>query len=84
MATHWAIDGHLGLELLDKFFEYLAAELEGKAENVKDLKWGDEIAQLPPAISSVIAPEYCGEVAPPLPQAGSMPVSLARDDEISL
>ena len=74
-VTHWTIDVGLVFPLMDKFFEYLIAELEERAGNIKEPPWGDEIAQLPPSISAVIAPPYRGEVIPPMP-TDSMPVSV--------
>ncbi|KZP30534.1 hypothetical protein FIBSPDRAFT_926383 [Athelia psychrophila] len=72
-TTHWAIDGPIGLQLSEKFFEYLAAELEGKAGNIEELPWGEEIVQLPPSMAAVIAPPYRGEVAPPPLQMDGIP-----------
>ncbi|KZP30497.1 hypothetical protein FIBSPDRAFT_884044 [Athelia psychrophila] len=68
MATHWALDGTIGVLLADRILEYLVAELEGRAENVEELPWGKEIVQLPPSMAAVSAPQYRGEVAPPPPQ----------------
>ncbi|KZP09123.1 hypothetical protein FIBSPDRAFT_938641 [Athelia psychrophila] len=77
-GVHWASDGHLALDILDKLSEYLAVELEGKSNNIEELPWGEEIPQLPPSIFAVISPEYRGEVAPPLPQLAGTPNFFRR------
>jgi hypothetical protein len=64
-APHWVIDGHLSLPLLDKFLEYFVAEVEGKAERVDGLKWGDETRRLPPALIEAISEKYRGNHASP-------------------
>ncbi|KAF7968138.1 hypothetical protein HWV62_31760 [Athelia sp. TMB] len=76
-VTHWTIDVGLVFPLMDKFFEYLVAELEERPGDIKELPWGDEIPQLPPSISAVIAPPYRGEVIPPMP-TDNMPSLFCR------
>jgi hypothetical protein len=43
---HWVIDGHLSLPLLNKFLEYFAAELEGKAERVDGARYARQLETL--------------------------------------
>jgi hypothetical protein len=64
LATHWAIDAHLSLPLLDKFLEFFVAEVEGKAPEVDELKWGDETKRLPPALIEAVAEPYRAEMRP--------------------
>lgn len=54
IAAHWAVDGAFALSLFDKFFEFLIAELEGTAQPLEDLTWGEETARLPPALVEAI------------------------------
>lgn len=61
---------------MDKFVEYLSAELQGKTNDIEKIAWGEEIVQLPPSILMAIAPPYRGEVAPPLPQLVGTPVRI--------
>ena len=64
LATHWAIDAHLSLPLLDKFLEFFVAELEGKAPEVDGLNWGEETKRLPPALIEAVAEPYRSEIQP--------------------
>jgi hypothetical protein len=43
---------------LDKFLEFFIAEIEGKAQRVDELQWGDETKRLPPALVEAIAEKY--------------------------
>jgi hypothetical protein len=58
LASHWAIDAHLILPLLNKFLEYFVAEVEGEAGRVEELKWGVETKRLPPALIEVVSEKY--------------------------
>ena len=84
LATHWAINAHLVLPLLDKFFEYFVAEVEGRTQHVDELKWGDETKRLPPALAEVIAEKYrqnpkqpVSQMGPPVEQPVAVPVRSA-------
>jgi hypothetical protein len=79
LAAHWVIDGHLSLPLLDKFIEYFVAEVEGKAEHVDELKWGEETKRLPPALVEAVAEKYRIKPAEPpvAAQPAPAPVRLA-------
>jgi len=46
---HWLADGRAGLTALDVFLVNLRQELLGITESPTSLKWGEEIARLPPA-----------------------------------
>jgi len=69
LAPHWVIDAHLFFQLLDKYLEYFVAEVEGKAERVDGLKWGDETKRLPPALIEAISDKYCGNPKAETPAA---------------
>ena len=58
LACHWAIDARLVLPLLDKFLTYFVAEVEGKSQPLEELKWGDEIKRLPPALIEALDEKY--------------------------
>jgi len=76
LAPHWVIDGHLALPLLDKFIEYFVAELEGKAQRLDELAWGDETKRLPPALVEAIADKYRENVVPQTgPPAAEQPAT---------
>jgi hypothetical protein len=57
-AVHWAIDAHLSLPLINKFLEYFVAEIEGKAQPVDELTWGEETRRLPPALVEAVGEKY--------------------------
>jgi hypothetical protein len=38
--------------------EFFVAEVEGKAQRVDELKWGDETKRLPPALVEAVAEKY--------------------------
>jgi hypothetical protein len=72
------------LPLLDKFFEYFVAEVEGRARHVDELKWGDETKRLPPALTEVIAEKYhrnakqpVSQTELPVEQPAAVPVRFA-------
>ncbi|KAF7979275.1 hypothetical protein HWV62_42966 [Athelia sp. TMB] len=50
LATgHWSSDARGTIPLVDKFFEFLAAELDGSATPpVEQISWGQEVAKLAP------------------------------------
>ncbi|KII91184.1 hypothetical protein PLICRDRAFT_37883, partial [Plicaturopsis crispa FD-325 SS-3] len=57
------MDGRSGFAVLDLFLEYLTAVIEGKAKNVADLRWGDEVKRLAPP--SAFIPTLVETGAPP-------------------
>jgi hypothetical protein len=86
LTPHWVIDAHLVPSLLDKFFEFLVAEVEGKAQGVDGLKWGDETKRLPPALVEVVADKYRGNVGQSVseaePPAAFVPVRFVLSNRI--
>jgi len=73
LTPHWVIDAYLVPSLLDKFFEFLVAEVEGKAQGVDGLKWGDETKRLPPALVEAVADKYRGTVGQSVSEAEPPP-----------
>jgi hypothetical protein len=61
---------------LDKFFHFFAEELEGKAQPLYELKWGDETKRLPPALVEVVAEKYRAQPEPVV-ESSAAPVSFA-------
>jgi len=81
LTPHWVIDAHLALPLLDKFFEFFVLELEGKAQQVNKLKWGDEMKRLLPTLVEAVAEKYCGNVSQSVSQsAASVSVQFVPAD----
>jgi hypothetical protein len=61
---------------MDKFFDFFAAELEGKARPLDDLKWGEETKRLPPSLAAAVAEKY--RVQPePVAEPPAVPVHFA-------
>ncbi|KAL5496114.1 hypothetical protein ACEPAH_3031 [Sanghuangporus vaninii] len=68
---HSFFDGRAGFSMMDLYFKYLTAELEGKAKPLEPIEWGTEISRLQPPASFVVSLVETGR-PPNLPPASSM------------
>lgn len=53
--SHNSIDGRNAFAMLDLFFRFMRAELEGTAELVSSIEWGPEVVRLPPPGAFTVA-----------------------------
>ncbi|OCB90912.1 hypothetical protein A7U60_g1822 [Sanghuangporus baumii] len=64
-------DARAGFSMMDLYFKYLTAELEGKAKPLESIEWGTEISRLQSPASFVVSLVETGH-PPNLPPAPSM------------
>ncbi|KAH8116825.1 hypothetical protein DFH11DRAFT_1134109 [Phellopilus nigrolimitatus] len=60
VMPHNSIDGRGAFGLLELFFEFLTSVIEKRAQPTSELKWGEEVARLPPPGPLTISPAEAG------------------------